>query len=152
MVEPRRAVARSSDPQTSHEAASSVHVTQGQREVLAAFEQYGDMTDEQLVERVTLTPSGARSRRAELVSLGIVRDSGSYATSSSGRRTTVWTMQERASEQDLILWRCVSCKAATLAQPAESTVDPRMRRGRCVGCDNNWSFYIGEKHSDTTKG
>lgn len=85
-----KARARAGDPETSYEAAQSVAVTNGQRAVLAAFAAHGDMTDDALVGRVQLSPSGARSRRAELVDVGLIVDTGRRATSGTGRKMTVW--------------------------------------------------------------
>jgi len=39
---------------------------------------------------VVLSPSGARTRRAELVAMGLVRDSGDKSLLSSGRWAIVW--------------------------------------------------------------
>lgn len=52
------------------------------------------MTDEELCERIRretpLSDSGIRSRRAELVERGMVRASGRFALSHSGRRMIIW--------------------------------------------------------------
>lgn len=52
---------------------------------------YGPLTDETLCTILTgvLSPSGARSRRAELVDLGIVEARGMRVLK-SGRRGTIW--------------------------------------------------------------
>lgn len=98
--------ARATDPETSHQAAASVNLTKGQRAVLAEFRMYRTMTDEQLIEalriRATSCPdarlsdSGARSRRAELVTAGMVQDSGLRELTASGRKTVVWQYTEQA--------------------------------------------------------
>jgi hypothetical protein len=71
-------MARTTDPQTSKDAAVSVtNMRASQARVLAMFKLYGDLTDEQLLtylhdmERAAgftkvMSPSGARSRRSEL--------------------------------------------------------------------------------------
>ncbi|CAB5218844.1 hypothetical protein UFOVP226_3 [uncultured Caudovirales phage] len=92
--------ARATDPQTSHEAARTVNVTRGQQIVLNEFLMYHEMTDEQLIQALKirmgscpdakLSDSGARSRRAELVAIGILKDTKKTTTTASGRRTTVW--------------------------------------------------------------
>jgi len=94
------ALARATDPETSHQAAASVNLTRGQRAVLAEFRIYRTLTDEQLIKSLAiratscrdamLSDSGARSRRAELVAAGLVRDSGLRGTTVSGRKTVVW--------------------------------------------------------------
>lgn len=91
-------VARSTDPQTSWEAARSVRVRESQELVLHVLMVWGPMTDEQLVERLTnrsirdgrMSPSGARTRRSELVDLGLVVDTGQRTVLASGRRAIVW--------------------------------------------------------------
>ena len=92
--------ARTTDPQTSHQAARSVNVTRGQQIVLNEFLMYHQMTDEQLIEALKirqdscpdarLSDSGARSRRAELVTIGILKDTGHRTTTAAGRKTTIW--------------------------------------------------------------
>lgn len=69
--------ARSSDPETSHEAAQKVtKLRASQARVLAMFKLYGDLYDKQLIEYLhdaersaglkPMSPSGVRSRRNEL--------------------------------------------------------------------------------------
>lgn len=89
------AVARRDDPGTSWDAARSLDPTvlrQSQRVVLRVLRDHGPMTDEDLVSRTTgvLSPSGARTRRSELVAKGLVFDTGARVTLSSGRRGIVW--------------------------------------------------------------
>jgi DNA-binding Lrp family transcriptional regulator len=50
------------------------------------------MTDQALVERVggLMSPSGARTRRRELVDLGFVEDTGMRIKLRSGRLSAVW--------------------------------------------------------------
>ena len=88
--------ARSSDPQTSHAAAKQVEaVRQTQQEILDILRVYGPSSDEEiaLYARARSTyqsPSGLRTRRAELVDQGRVLDSGSRKLTQSGRQTIVW--------------------------------------------------------------
>lgn len=95
MDEPR-AVARSTDPYTSWEAARSVrNITEHQGEVLAAYHGRKDMADEDLVEWLRShgsrqSPSGIRTRRAELVTLGLLADTGDRVVGSTGRRMILW--------------------------------------------------------------
>lgn len=99
-LEEEQARARATDPATSHLAAKTVNVTKGQQTVLYEFRLYGPMTDEQLIEALAvrttscpearLSDSGARSRRAELVAKGFLKDSGRRQTTRAGRQTIVW--------------------------------------------------------------
>lgn len=82
--------ARSTDPWTSWEAGRRVQISEGQGLVLETFARFGPMTDEQLVSRVNLSPSGARTRRAELVALGLIEDTGRVSVGQTGRRMIVW--------------------------------------------------------------
>jgi len=93
--------ARNSDPQTSHDAAASVtHLTDKRAACLHAMQTLGPCTDEDLwsfynamasAGRCPLqSPSGLRTRRAELTREGKVRDSGLRATTASGRRSILW--------------------------------------------------------------
>lgn len=90
------AVARSTDPQTSWDAArsiSSARLRASQVYVLTLFKELGPMTDESLLEcaeRGVQSPSGLRTRRAELVELGLLRDSERRARLRSGRWAIVW--------------------------------------------------------------
>lgn len=86
--------ARRTDPSTSRLAAGSVRVRESQRAVLALFVS-GPATDEQLWDRtfsrsVRISPSGLRTRRSELVAVGLVRDTGRKERLSSGRMAIVW--------------------------------------------------------------
>lgn len=90
-----RALARKSDPATSHAAAATVDLTTGQRVVLETFRAYGPMTDVALVDALrrdgrALSESGARTRRSELVDAGMVWDTGERARLPSGRHAIVW--------------------------------------------------------------
>jgi hypothetical protein len=93
---------------TSHEAAASVRdLTEKQQAVLAFFQHYGPMTDEQLNRRYrhaetnearhwipgllpSQTDSGLRTRRHELVEQGRLRDSGRKGTTRAGRASIIW--------------------------------------------------------------
>lgn len=94
--------ARRTDPGTSHAAAATVRGVTETREHILEVLAYLDQgaTDEQIAEvydqRVRagawrpVSPSGLRTRRAELVDLGMVRDSGRTRLTESGRRSVVW--------------------------------------------------------------
>lgn len=88
---------RWSDPITSYQAAATVDLTKGQKVVMSAFRVRNNMTDDELIAQVValglkLSPSGCRSRRKELVELGLLRDSGVKAKTASGRQTIVWEL------------------------------------------------------------
>lgn len=96
--------ARGTDPDTSHEAARRVlNMTDKRQAVLQQFMRapFG-MSDNSLVDFARLsddanlrgqTASGLRTRRSELVSMGLIVDSGRRATLPSGRRAIVWTLK-----------------------------------------------------------
>lgn len=103
-----RARARRGDPETSRQAARSVHNLRGsQLDVLKVFRDYGHgkgFTDEELlrayrrgadagVVRVQ-SDSGIRSRRAELAVAGFVVDSSRRARTAAGREAVVWALAE----------------------------------------------------------
>lgn len=49
-------------------------------------------TDEEMQWSLRMNPSTQRPRRGELVTAGMVRDSGRTRPTSSGRRATVWVV------------------------------------------------------------
>jgi hypothetical protein len=90
-----RAVARRTDPGTSWAAANSLDPTvlrSSQRAVLTILQDIGPMTDAELCARMApaMSPSGARSRRSELVAKGLVYDTGKRERLHSGRWAIVW--------------------------------------------------------------
>lgn len=93
-VEPRK-MTRRTDPVTSYQAAASVDLSKGQKIVMSAFRVRNSMTDDELIAQVQrlglkLSPSGCRSRRKELVGMGVLRDSGVKELTASNRSTIVW--------------------------------------------------------------
>jgi hypothetical protein len=87
-------LARTTDPSTSHQAAQSVSVLRHRQWVLAAISDFGPMTDEAMVSlldacELQISPSSARTRRCELVRMGLVRESGLGVTR-SGRSAVRW--------------------------------------------------------------
>jgi hypothetical protein len=87
--------ARTTDPETSHEAAMSVtNITPLKQEILQRL--MTPMTDTDLYQLLTIssrlivTESGVRSRRAELVQAGLVRDTGERVKLATGRKAIVW--------------------------------------------------------------
>lgn len=98
-----KAVARNTDPITSHKAAASVRdISKTHERILEVLDRYGPATDEdiqryydnlaQLFEWPPASPSGLRSRRAELVAMGKVYDTGERWKTASGRATAVWEL------------------------------------------------------------
>lgn len=95
-----RPAARSTDPETSQAAADSVRrQTDTHRMIQLRFRELagGGLTDEELAARVEaagyrISPSGLRSRRSELVDLGVLVDSGRRRRTRAGRATIVWTL------------------------------------------------------------
>lgn len=103
---------RSTSPETSHAAARSVaDLRPKQHAVLQLLGLYGavGLTDEQLAvaydahhdaERYPRqSPSGLRSRRAELVAAGLVEWTGEHRTMTTGRLARVWRATTPALEQ-----------------------------------------------------
>lgn len=95
MIEPT-IWARRTDPETSHEAAASVDPdkrTAIQENILRILRTYGPTSDVGIWHYDPLhlgSPSGARTRRAELVAMGLVKDSGVRVVGPSGRKMIVW--------------------------------------------------------------
>lgn len=90
---------RSSDPETSREAARSItrkKVRESQEEVYAYFRDLGEMTDKELVEVAvrrgsSQSHSGLRTRRKELVDAKRLRDTGRKHRYNGARcASTIW--------------------------------------------------------------
>lgn len=90
--------ARNTDPKTSHDAAASVdNVTMTQTFVLRALNK--PRTDPELIEAYRhlkkappASESGIRTRRAELVDKGMVKDTGKRSVTAYGRKAIVWSV------------------------------------------------------------
>jgi len=91
--------ARRTDPQTSHDAANSVkNINKTKKAILVLLRKH--QSDMQLVANYSklarqnkaprASESGIRSRRAELVRLGLVKDTGKRDKSASNRQMIVW--------------------------------------------------------------
>lgn len=92
MSEPR-AVARSTDPVTSWQAALSVmNIRESQQAIYGALMKWGPLTDFEILNRADfkISPSGCRTRRKELVDQGLVEDTARRKRTPSGRRTIIW--------------------------------------------------------------
>lgn len=97
---PSQARARRTDPETSHEAAASMTLDKlsAQRSlVYDVIRSFGPMTDPAMILAVHArygkhreSPSGLRTRRSELVRLGLVKDSGEREKLESGRMAILW--------------------------------------------------------------
>ena len=96
--------ARHTDPSTSHEAAASLSsdaLRKSQYAVLSVLRECGPLDDQRLLteyawsELLPQSDSGLRTRRKELVSQGLVEDSGVKASSLSGRRMIVWQVTDK---------------------------------------------------------
>lgn len=84
-------LSRSTDPQTSKEAAKGVSNVLVREAVLSLLEK-GPLTDQQIIARlgVKASESGIRTRRSELVKSGLVYDTGERRRTDTGRRSIVW--------------------------------------------------------------
>ena len=99
-----RAHARRTDPHTSHQAAASVaRIRESQQFILGVLREYGaqgcGMVDDELIMAANskaagrrMSVSGIRTRRSELVQLGLVRDSGKRKRLPSGRLSIIWAV------------------------------------------------------------
>lgn len=97
--------ARWSDPSESHKAAASVRSTgPTHRRIMELFKDKPQMTDSEIkyqwqVREVRddwpkISDSGLRTRRRELVTAGLLRDSKRRLTTKGGRTTAVWEVNE----------------------------------------------------------
>jgi hypothetical protein len=97
------------DPETSHEAASSVLArtrTITQDAIFRILLEQGPMCDEELYPRlvgmeIETSPSGARTRRSELVAQHRIEFSGTYRTTASNRRTRLWCISTQQNESGI---------------------------------------------------
>jgi len=92
-------VARSTDPGTSWAAARSLskgQVRSSQGQVLEILKDKGPLTDFEIYSWLAfnagkaMSSSGARTRRKELVDLGLVRSSGRTVQLANGRHSIRW--------------------------------------------------------------
>lgn len=84
--------------ETSIEAGRSIspeEISQTQARIVDVLQE-GPLTDEEIQARLPdVSPSSLRTRRSELVTLGLVEESGEFRASSSGRRMTVWRVHRQ---------------------------------------------------------
>lgn len=95
--------ARTTDPETSHQAARSVdpgRIREMRQQVLVLFRVLGPMTQRKLVEQYQArydkdaSDSSIRTRCHELVEGGHVKDTGRKERLPSGRCAVVWAAKE----------------------------------------------------------
>jgi hypothetical protein len=99
---------RTTDPDTSRDAALSLDetkVTQTMKDIIKILREQGPMIDELLISRYFelqygrqlreeetfyASESGIRTRRSQLVKLGMVEDTGRRSPTRSGKSAIVW--------------------------------------------------------------
>lgn len=95
------AKARITNPQTSHNAAESVqNMTEKREAILHIFKVRSSLTDFELMEVYQemqeflplQSESGIRTRRSELVRMGLLKDGGERRPNENGRSCVVWTI------------------------------------------------------------
>ena len=85
------ALARRSDPETSHAAASTVRVSELQRRVLDAIRELdGEATIEAVADHTGLSLVSVSPRFKPLAKMGKIYDTGRRATNRSGRSAVLW--------------------------------------------------------------
>jgi len=93
--------ARRGNPDTSHEAAEEItpRIRQLQLDVLrfAALNGARGFTDVELSDYFDVRSSTYRTRRSELVALGLIADSGKRVGEGRGRRHAVWRITDDGS-------------------------------------------------------
>lgn len=87
------AIARRSDPETSHAAAASVGKGV-EHAILALFQTSGQWwTDDELAEHFpTIHPPTVKSARSRLTKAGFLADSGQRGISNRGRAMVIWRL------------------------------------------------------------
>lgn len=97
----QQAHARRTDPSTSHAAAAAVQDLSAQQSlVLKVLREIGPSTDEALADYwqtndvSSISPSGLRTRRRELVEHGLVEDTGQLALTVAGHSSIVWAVTD----------------------------------------------------------
>lgn len=97
------AYARTTDPDTSHEAAASLDTANSRLYVLGLLTEFGPLADFEIENRHAtdtightfygrLSPSRLRSARSELVAAGHVVASAGFTKTPSGRRALLWSV------------------------------------------------------------
>mgnify|MGYP003138669246 FL=1 len=88
---------RRTDPDTSHEAASSMHVTAASHrgEILELLRERGGATGDAIDEALGWKHATANRRLPELREMGLVTMTEDTALTRSGRRARIWRIVER---------------------------------------------------------
>ena len=127
--------ARRTDPSTSHEAARSIRdVPLNQRAVFDVLGAFGPLIDEDLISHYDRSvvmwnnpqqsDSGIRTRRKELVDMGLVFDSGVKGRTEGGRASIRW---EATRDPDAAL-----NEAPTASQLKTTAAKERMAREHVI--------------------
>lgn len=92
-------LARSTDPDTSHDAAASTDLRGSRAEVLRILTEFGPMSDDELLMRHELlgtarrfTPQRLRTARKALESAGVVQPTGRKVATRYGRAAQEWAV------------------------------------------------------------
>lgn len=100
--------ARNTDPETSHDAAASVrNQSITHKRILRLLDTYGPLCDTDIAYSLarggdgttSVSASGLRTRRSELVAKGYVEDSGLRSRLKSGRRSIIWKITDEGRER-----------------------------------------------------
>ncbi len=87
------ALARNSDPSTSHEAAGRVNeFAEGQKIRIMAALKFGALGAEQIAAQSGLAPYEVRKRLSDLQKLTLAQPTGDTRRTSSGRSERVWRL------------------------------------------------------------
>lgn len=84
------AFARTTDPETSREAARALDPTDLERRVLDAIRTLGGATIHEVAEITGLPEVSVSPRFRPLASKGLIEESGAWRRNPSGRRAIVW--------------------------------------------------------------
>lgn len=117
---------RTTDPDTSRDAALSLDegkMTQTMKDIFKILREQGPMIDELLISRYNdlqygrqlreqetfyASESGIRTRRSQLVKLGMVEDTGKRSPTRSGKSAIVWSISTKQVKSDDIV--CDLCE------------------------------------------
>lgn len=84
--------ARSTDPQTSHDAAVTINMAALEQTVFDAISAAGGLTTHELSERLSLSLVSVSPRMRPLCRKGKIMDSGERRAGSNGRKSIVWAV------------------------------------------------------------
>lgn len=84
--------ARLTDPETSRTAGLMANLPRGQARVLSVLSAHDGLTDYEISTLTGLLRGSAAKRRGELVTAGVVVDSGDRRKTDTGRPAVVWTV------------------------------------------------------------